>query len=342
MFYYIFALGTILLSFLVTRLVQEFALHNKIVDLPDQARKKHEHPVPLLGGIGIFISLAVALYGGRVIILSGNLEPRHWYGVLIGAFIIVIGGIIDDIKKLKPIQQFCFAVAAVIAVVIGGVGIAKVTDPYGGLFYLSSWMIPVFSMLWILGMMYTTKLLDGVDGLVSSVGAVGGIVIFLFTSTTRWLQPDIAFAALMFSSACLGFLLLNWPPAKIFLGESGSLLVGFVLGVLSIISGGKIAIALLIMGIPILDVAWTIVRRIIARQNPFKTADRKHLHFRLLDAGLGQRTTVILYASVSLLFGLSTLFLQSRGKFLSLIVLGSLMALLIIVVNWLDRRAKLR
>ncbi len=340
--YYIFAGATILLSFLVTRLVRDFALRNNIVDYPDQARKLHAVPTPLLGGIGIFVALAVALYSGRAIILSGNLEAQHWLGVLVGALIIVIGGVIDDVKKLLPIQQFSFAVAAVLAVVWGGVGIEKITDPTGGLLYLNSWAIPLFSMVWILGMMYTTKLLDGVDGLVASTGTVAGIVIFLFTMTTRWFQPDIAFAALMFSAACLGFLLLNWAPAKIFLGESGSLLIGFVLGVLSIISGGKIAIALLIMGIPILDVAWTIIRRLFARQNPFKTADRKHLHFRLLDAGLGARATVLLYCSVSLIFGLTTLFFQSRGKFLSLIILGGLMAVVVGAFNWLDRRAKLR
>ena len=340
--YYIFAAATVLLSFLITRLVRDFALRKNIVDYPDQSRKLHKSPTPLLGGIGIFISLLVALYAGRMIILSGNLEAHHWLGVLVGALIIVVGGVIDDIKKLLPIQQFSFAVAAVLAVVLGGVGIEKITDPTGGLLYLNSWAIPFFSMLWILGMMYTTKLLDGVDGLVASTGTVAGIVIFLFTMTTRWFQPDIAFAALMFSAACLGFLLLNWPPAKIFLGESGSLLVGFVLGVLSIISGGKIAIALLIMGIPILDVAWTIVRRLVARQNPFKTADRKHLHFRLLDAGLGARTTVLLYCAVSLIFGLTTLFFQSRGKFLSLVILGALMVVVIGAFNWLDRRAKLR
>lgn len=340
MFYLIFFIGTFLLSYLLTKAVREFALRYKVIDEP---RGRHQHAIatPLLGGIGIFIALLVALYGGRFLILSGNLEPRHWIGVLIGALILMVGGIIDDTKKLSAFRQFLFPLLATLAVVIGGVGIEKITNPFGGYIVFNPLIVAAFSVLWLLGMMYTTKLLDGVDGLVSSVGAVGGIVIFLFTMTTRWLQPDIAFAALMLSAACLGFLMLNWYPAKIFLGESGALFIGFMLGVLSIISGGKIAIALLIMGIPILDVAWTIVRRLWSGKNPFKSADRKHLHFRLLDAGFSQRSTVLLFCGTSLLFGLSALFLQSKGKIMTLIILGALMVFIVLLFAWLDKRGKL-
>jgi len=341
MYYLIFFIATFFLAWLLTIAVKELALKYKILDYPDQDRHQHLKPTPLLGGIGIFLAMLISLYAGRLAILSGKLEVHHWLGVLVGATILVIGGVIDDIKKLSPFRQFLFPLLAAIAVVIGGVGIEKITNPFGGFLYFNDWLVPAFSILWLLGMMYTTKLLDGVDGLVSSIGAVGAIVIFLFTMTTRWHQPDIAFAALMLAAACLGFLVLNWSPAKIFLGESGALLIGFILGVLSIISGGKIAIALLIMGIPILDVVWTIIRRIAAGKNPFKAADRKHLHFRLLDAGLGARKTVLAFIITSLVFGLSALFLQSKGKFLSLVVLGALMIIALIIFSFLDRKAKI-
>ncbi len=342
MFYLIFFIGTFILAWLCASAVRELALRYKILDYPDEARKHHTSPTPLLGGVAIFIALTISLYAGRFMIFSGDLELRHWLGVLIGGLFLVIGGVIDDKKKLPALTQFIFPLLAALSVIVGGVGIDKITNPAGGFIYFSTLAASAFSLVWLLGMMYTTKLLDGVDGLVSSVGAVGGIVIFLFTMTTRWSQPDIAFAALMLSAACLGFLVLNWPPAKLFLGESGALLIGFVLGVLSIISGGKIAIALLIMGIPILDVAWTIVRRIASGKNPFKSADRQHLHFKLIDAGFGPKKTVFLFCLASLIFGLSALFLQSRGKFLSLVTLGFLMLLVILGFNWLDRRAKLR
>ncbi len=342
MYYLLFFLGTFGLSYFLTLAVKELAVHFKVLDYPDEGRKKHTAATPLLGGVAIFIALVLSLYSGRGIILSGNLEITHWLGVLAGAIILIIGGVIDDTKKNSPFKQFLFPLVAALAVVAGGVGIEKITNPIGGFIYFSGLIAPLFSVLWLLGMMYTTKLLDGVDGLVSSVGAVGGIVIFLFTITTRWYQPDIAFAALMLTAACLGFLMLNWSPAKIFLGEAGALFIGFVLGVLSIISGGKIAIALLIMGIPILDVAWTIIRRVWAGKNPFKSADRQHLHFRLLDAGLSPRLTVVLFASVSLVFGLSALFLQSRGKVVTLVILALLMLGLIGLFNWLDRKIKIR
>lgn len=355
--YLIFFILTFLTSLILTHVIKKIALYYNIVDTPNTDRKKHSVATPLLGGVAIFLALTISLYMGRSIILAGNLEVHHWLGVLIGGLLLMIGGLIDDIKKLSPGKQFIFPLLAALAVVMSGVGIEKITNPGGGFLYLNNLQIPVFmwgshtfyfnliadtfTILWLLGMTYTTKLLDGVDGLVGSITVIGSLVIFLFTTTTRWLQPDIAFAALILAGACLGFLVLNWHPAKIFLGEGGSLFLGFMLGVLSIISGGKIAIALLIMGIPVLDVIWTIIRRIIKGQSPFK-ADRHHLHFRLFDAGLGPRLTVLTFCLISLIFGLSGLFLQSRGKIYSLVGLFVLMLLLLGGFRWLDRRGVVR
>ncbi len=340
--YALFFIATFILAFVLTLVVRGLALRYKVLDYPDKERKLHARAIPLLGGIAIFVALALSLVLGNRYILSGQLEIHHWIGVLIGGLILMIGGCIDDVKKLTPRQQIIFPLLASITVVLGGVGIEKITDPTGGLLYFGQWTASLFTILWLMGMTYTTKLLDGVDGLVSSLTAVGSIVIFLFTITTRWYQPDIAFAALMLAAACLGFLIMNWHPARIFLGEGGSLFLGFMLGVLSIISGGKIAIALLIMGIPILDVVWTIIRRLGKGKNPFRFADRQHLHFRLQDAGLGPKTTVLLFCLSSAIFGLSGLFLQSRGKIMTLAGLCFLMILIIAVFGWLDRRPKVR
>lgn len=353
-----FFIATLALSFFLTTIIRQIAIRWNILDYPDKDRKQHAKAMPLLGGVAIFLAVAIILYLKRDVLVSGNLELHHWLGVLIAGLVLVIGGILDDIKKFSASVQIIFPLLAALIVVISGVGVEKVSALSGGYLYLDAWTIPLFSwggqmlyfnvvsdlftIAWLLGMTYTTKLLDGVDGLVTSVTAVGSLVIFLFTTTTRWAQSDIAFAALMLAGACLGFLILNWHPAKIFLGEAGSLFLGFMLGVLSIISGGKIAIALLIMGIPVLDVIWTIVRRLLKKKNPFKFADREHLHFRLLDAGLGPKQTVIAFCLASLLFGLSALFLQSRGKLYTLLVLGALMIGLIVAFNWLDRKRAMR
>ncbi len=342
-YFYIFLLALILTAGL-TLLVKRVAFSFKIVDNPDKrgegGRKIHTRPVPLLGGLAIFGAYFFILFLNSGYFLSGNLKLSHLVGFFAGALLIMIGGILDDKYNLKPRLQIIFPLLAIVAVILGGVEIAKITNPFGSYFNLSALALvsPLLIGLWLLGMMYTTKLLDGVDGLVTGVSGVGGLIIFLFTLTTRYYQPDIALAAILLVGACGGFLIFNWYPAKIFLGEGGSLLLGYILGVLAIISGGKIAIALLVMGIPILDVAWTIIRRVFQGQNPFKFADQKHLHHRLLALGIGQRRTVLVFYVLSLMFGLSGLFLQSRGKFWALIGLVGVMMLFVIGFWFLDRR----
>lgn len=344
-------ISSILLSAIFTFLAIRIALKLRIVDNPGLERKIHKAPTPLLGGVAIFLAFMILSFVYRSELLAGDLEAHHLLGVLAGSVFLIIGGVLDDKYNLTPGKQFIFPILAVLAVIAGGVGIEKITNPFGGLAYLDQFRIPIvdfgrgmhyfmviadaFTIIWLLGMMYTTKLLDGMDGLVTGVTAIGAFIIFLFTMTTKYYQPDIGIAALILAGACLGFLVFNWHPAKIFLGESGSLFLGFILGVLAIISGGKIAIALLVMGVPILDVVWTIIRRLAAGNNPFKFADRKHLHFRLFDLGIGVRKTVLVFYLFSLVFGLSALFLQSRGK---LLTLGLLIGIMLGMVIWIEKK----
>lgn len=309
-----------------------------ITDKPDD-RKIHAREVPLLGGLAIFAGFFIILYFVHGHLLTGNLLPRHWLGFFIGGCFLMIGGWLDDKYNLKPIQQIIWPILAIISVIVCGVEIEKITNPFGGYFYLGA-MSAVLIALWLLGMMYTTKLLDGLDGLVAGMTAIGALVIFLFTMSPKYYQPDIGLAALILAGTCLGFLFFNWHPAKIFLGEGGSLFLGFSLGVLAIISGGKIAIALLVMGLPILDVAWTILRRLAAGKNPFKFADRKHLHFRLLNMGLGVKKSVLFFYAISIIFGLAALFLQSKGKLLALAALLFIMILVVMFFAYLDRKRK--
>lgn len=355
-FYLLVFAITLVLSICFTIVVKYCAIKFNIIDQPIEKRKIHQTKTPLLGGLGIFFSFFIVAFFIRDKLLSGDLEFYHWLGVFIGACFLMIGGFLDDKFNLKPKQQIIWPILAGLAVIAGGVEIEKITNPFGGFLYLNIWEIPVFewgnrlhyfvmiadifTFIWLMGMIYTTKLLDGIDGLVTSITAIGAIIIFLFTMTTKYYQPDIGLAALILAAACLGFLVFNWHPAKIFLGEGGSLLLGFILGVLSIISGGKIAIALLIMGIPIMDVLWTIIRRLTQRKNPFKFADKEHLHFKLLDLGLSARKTVLLYCLFSLIFGLSALFLQSKGKLMALSVLILIMLAVVGGFIYLDKRKK--
>jgi UDP-GlcNAc:undecaprenyl-phosphate GlcNAc-1-phosphate transferase len=334
------------LSLSLTPLIKSLAKRAGIIDKPDKIRKFHEHATPLLGGLAIFFSFFLVLSFYLPELIAGNLDVWHWLGFFLGGLIIIVGGVLDDRFDLSPKTQLIFPLLAIVVVLISGIGIEKITNPLGGGFIrLDAFSIQLFSILghdfiilplssllifvWLLGMMYTTKLLDGMDGLVTGVTMIGAFIIFLFTITERYYQPDIALASLILAFACLGFLVFNWHPASIFLGEGGSLFLGYALGVLAIISGGKFAVALLVMGIPVLDVAWTIYRRLRAGKNPFKFSDRGHLHFRILDTGIGQRKTAIIYYLIAASFGLSTLFLQSRGKLLALFCLLALMAALL-------------
>jgi len=356
---YYLILAIFLISFLLsisfTIIVRIIAEKFFIIDIPDSIRKIHLKPVPLMGGMAVFLTFFLSLLVFNELILSESLRPHHWLGVFFGAIILMVGGIIDDKYKIKPSLQIFFPIVASLFVIAGGVGIEKITNPLSNnLFFLDQIKIPIlawsgsmhyflliadsFTFIWLMGMMYTTKLLDGIDGLVTGVTGVGAFIIFLFTITTKYYQPDIAFASLILAAACFGFLLFNWHPASIFLGEGGSLLLGYLLGVLAIISGGKIAIALLIMGIPILDVAWTIIRRLVAKKNPFKFSDRNHLHFKLIDIGFSQRQAVLIYCTFSLFFGISALFLQSRGKTLALTFLLFIMAVIIIIISMIEKK----
>jgi len=332
-------IASFLLSLGLTLLVKKLALKFKIVDLPTETRKIHTQAIPLLGGLAVFLAFFIVLFLFKDSFLAGDLNGRHLLGFFGGALIIMLGGFLDDKYRLSAKKQIIFPLLAILVVILGGVEIEKITNPFGGYLNFQEiiWLSPLLILVWLLGMMYTTKLLDGVDGLVTGIGTIGSFIIFLFTLTTQYYQPDIALAALILSGAALGFLIFNFHPAKIFLGEGGSLFFGYALGVLAIISGGKIAIALLIMGIPILDVLWTIMRRLLAGKNPFKFADKKHLHHRLLNLGLSQRQTVFVFYFLASTFGVSGLFLQSRGKIFTLGILILIMLTVVLVLRRFDR-----
>lgn len=338
MIYLFIIILSLILSIFFTSLVKKIALKFDIVDKPDFNRKIHKTPIPLLGGLAIFLAFFLSLFIFKKYLLVGDLNIYHWLGFFVGAVFLLFGGILDDKYNLAPKWQIIWPILASIAVILGGVNIEKISNPSGGFIFFPFWFSSLFIFLWILGMTYTTKLLDGLDGLASGVSAIGGLIIFLFTISSKYYQPDIAVASLIFFVVLFGFLIFNFNPAKIFLGESGSLLLGYVLGVLAIISGGKIAILLLVIGLPALDVLWTIMRRSFSGKNPFKHSDRKHLHHRLIDLGFSQKQAVLFFYGVSGLFGLSGLFLQSKGKIWALLGLFSLMLLLIIFFYFLDKK----
>ncbi|MGB0757775.1 MAG: glycosyltransferase family 4 protein [Patescibacteria group bacterium] len=329
--FYIIPLGVSFgLTLIFSWWIRSIARRLDIVDAPNQARKIHKQPTPLLGGVALFIVLTTLtiVFWQSGWLTSDRIVAGDIWGLLFASLLIVIGGVLDDKYSLPAWQQFLWPLAAVVLVVAFGMRVDFISNPLGGIVALGPIMGIVVAFVWLLGMTYTTKVLDGLDGLVTGIGAIGALIIFIVSLS--WNEPYSAVSVLSLTLAgtALGFLVFNFHPASIFLGESGSLLVGFWLGMLSIIAGSKIATTLLIMGIPILDVAWVIVRRVFIERKSVSEGDRKHLHFRLLDLGWSQRRVVIFLYALTLLFGSVALWQDTTGKIVGLVVLVLVMFIL--------------
>jgi UDP-GlcNAc:undecaprenyl-phosphate GlcNAc-1-phosphate transferase len=332
------------------------AQHFQIIDVPTGGRKIHTRPVALLGGVAVIVSTIIAFWIASPDLFGGYLLPKHLIGVSIAAGFLLVGGALDDRLNLPPLAQFFFPVTATLVIIASGIGIDYISSPFGGVLYFDQWNIQVFewkgtpyfftvwadlfTFVWLMVMMYTTKFLDGLDGLVSGISVIGLVIIALLSYSATVGQPETGLLALIAASCFAGFLVFNWHPASMFLGESGSLFAGFILGVLAIISGGKIATTLLIIGIPLLDVVWVVVRRVLVeRRSPFQ-ADRKHLHLRLIDAGFSQRQAALLLYAVTLVFGASALLLQGEEKLIALIILTVVMVLIAVSAVYVYRKRK--
>jgi UDP-GlcNAc:undecaprenyl-phosphate GlcNAc-1-phosphate transferase len=333
------ALLAFALSLVATVAVKKIASRWGIMDRPTDPRKVHAKPTPLLGGVAIFLSFAIvvlALLSGSDALTSGEITPTHYLGVLAGGLILMIGGFLDDKYNLPPRLSFIAPVLAALVAIGAGIEVSKLTNPFGGILYLEAWQSNVLVFAWLLVVMFTTKFLDGLDGLATGVSAIASLMIMLLAMTTAYLQPDVALLSSVALGSLLGFLPWNFHPAKIFLGEGGSTFVGYLVGILAVISGGKVATALLVLGIPLLDVVWVILRRLRSGGvAAIAKGDRKHLHHRLLDLGWSQRKIVLAYYVVAASFGFAALFLQSQQK---LVALGLLIVFMLVTAAILVRR----
>jgi len=337
---------SLILAIILTPLIKKLAEKFQILDEPACERKKHIKPIPLLGGLAIFLSFLITLISVWYLgwLNDGVLKSAQIFGIIFSGLILMLGGFLDDKYNLKPWQSFLFPVLSALVAVGFGIVVKYITNPfvagtgpYGrALFYFDWFNLPIslaaiFSFFWLLGMTYTTKFLDGLDGLVTGVGSIGAIILFLVSLFWDVPLSATSILCLILAGSLLGFLKYNFYPAKIFLGEAGSTLIGFMLGTLSIISGAKIATALLVMGLPILDVVFVVIGRVISHKH-FYEGDRRHLHFRLLDIGFSQKQTVFLLYFLTLLFGSSAIFLQSQYK---IVAIGVLVLVMVILGVWL-------
>jgi len=326
--------GALAMAVILTILIKRFAEIRQIVDVPTSERKIHTKPIPLLGGLAVFIAVLILMIVFRDNLLDGRIQPFFLLAIGLGGLLLMIGGYLDDRFKLKPYLTIIWPILAALLVVFSGMEIKFITNPLGGVINITSGILSsLLTFFWLMGMMYTTKLLDGLDGLVAGVTVIASVILFCVSLFWDISQSGTSILALILAGAALGFLIFNFYPAKIFLGEGGSTFLGFLLGVLAIISGAKIAAALLIMGIPILDVGWVIIRRLFKEKHSVFLADKKHLHHQLLTAGLNQRQVVFLLYFLTLLFGSVAIFQQTIGKLIAFSVLILVMIILAIFVS---------
>lgn len=348
-------------SFLVTGFL--YFLARRLRLLPAiRSRDVHTERKPRVGGVAMWLVAVVALLGiATDPFLLENLQfasqsfwglDRSLWGILLGLIVLLAFGLWDDIKGLSPGGQLAGQFLAATAVIWGGVQVEYFRLPGFGEVYLNGigfglpsllgggevWLwSALFSYLWVIAMINVMNFFDGLDGLAGSLAATGAAVMFFVCLRLGFLGP--ATLALVVAGVAVGFLPWNWHPSKLFMGTVGSQSLGFLLGVVAIISGAKVATAVLVLGIPLFDAFVVILRRLKAGVSPFK-ADQRHLHHRLLNIGLSVPQLVILVNLVAAGFGLLALRVQSAsGKGWLTVALAACMVTFIGVTYLLERRA---
>ncbi len=335
------------ISLIITPSVRRLALAVGAVDLPDNDRKIHGKPVAYLGGLAIFLGFLIPV----VIFLP---VTRRLAALLVGISVLLIVGVVDDIRGLSPWVKLPWQILAALIVLAGGIGITQFTNPLGGVISLNYGRFAVglgplhfhiapianlLSIIWLVGMVNVVNFLDGLDGLACGVSAIAGFIMFLLSISGRVNQPEVALLAIILCGAALGFLPYNFYPARIFMGDGGAYFLGLTLALISIYSGGKLATAGLVLGFTIFDGVWVSLRRIYRRSSPFK-ADRKHFHHLLLDAGFTQRQAVLTLYAIAMLFGLVAVESASLGKLIGLIALFLVMVTATAMLTFRSVRSK--
>ena len=344
----------------LSMVVRAVALRVDYVDDPAHApeRTVHRERVPYGGGIVLLVSVIIVI----VIVMlcgwwpHGAIKFKELIGLFVGALVLLIGGTVDDRKALKPRYQLIAPLIAISIVLASGIGISTLTNPLGNHFSLAWWHTPVFwlhgvffiitlpadalTIIWLLSTIYTTKLLDGLDGLVSGITTMGAVVLFFVSLLPVVGQNDTAMLSIVLAGAAFALMIVQCKKRMLFLGEGGSTIAGFFLGVFAIINGGKIATTMLIMGIPFFDLVWVMARRALWERTSITNADRKHLHFRLLDAGFTQPQAVGLYLGLSFVFGLSAIMFQTVQKFRVLALMVIVMVVVAVTIVRLGAKNK--
>jgi UDP-GlcNAc:undecaprenyl-phosphate/decaprenyl-phosphate GlcNAc-1-phosphate transferase len=317
------------LTVLITPLIKKLAIKIGAIDKPNE-RKIHTDLRPRLGGLAIFIGVFFSLV---------FVQPQHEHllELSLGALIILITGILDDIYQLKPLVKLIGQLAAAITVVSSGLIIDKITLPFIGVVHLESFSI-VISILWIIGVTNAINLIDGLDGLAAGVSTIALTSILIMAIIDY--RMIVVYICIALIGSNLGFLVYNFYPAKIFMGDTGALFLGYCIAVVSMLGLFKnvalfsFIIPIIILAIPIFDTVFAIIRRATTGQNIMEP-DKKHLHYQLLNAGLSHRAAVLLIYGISALFGLLAILFSNSTLTTSLVILIIILLLVHVIAEFM-------
>ncbi len=309
-------LSAAVLSFAVTPLVKRLAQKVGAMDVPTDGRRMHHHPIPRMGGLAIFIAFLAS-----VLIFAYPEIDREIRGILLGAVIIVILGVLDDIITLHAGLKFVVQILAAVLVVLHGCRI----EHFVGL-HLADWLSYPVSVVWIVAITNAVNFIDGLDGLAAGVSAISAGAMLVVALLVGDFMSAVMLAAIV--GACVGFIPYNFNPAKIFMGDTGSTFLGFMLSTISIYGLFKMyaiisfAVPFLVLGLPIFDICFAVVRRVSHGQSPMH-ADRGHVHHRLIDMGFSQKQAVAISYMLSAILGMAAVVLTNDGETQALIFLAA-------------------
>ena len=305
-------LAAAIVALITTPVVRSLAFKVGAVDVPKDARRMHKHPIPRMGGLAIFLGFLLSV----LIFLPLNDELR---GMLLGSVIIVILGIFDDIYALPAKPKFLIQIIAALVAALSGNCVKFLSNPNifsSEPYWELGWFSIPFSVLWIVGITNAVNLIDGLDGLACGVSTISASTLLVIALIVA--EPEVAILTAALTGACLGFLPYNLNPAKIFMGDTGSTFLGFILATVSIQGLFKFhmiisfAVPFLMLGLPIFDTCFAILRRVAKGQSPM-APDRGHIHHRLIDMGFTQKQAVAVLYVISAILGLSAVVLTTNG-----------------------------
>jgi len=338
-------LAAALISFALTPVVRAIARRLNVVDEPNHRRVNTE-PIARGGGVAVGIGFLVVSLVLSLLVASGSLGTSfsasflsigqgEMTALLLGAALAVAIGLLDDVLNLRARWQLVSQLILAVGAVLLGIDIDSIANPFGsGQVPLSGIWGVAFTIFWIVGMINSINWIDGLDGLSSGIGLIAAFTLGLISLTVGagiFGEPYVALLCFALAGALLGFLRWNFHPASIFAGTSGVMLLGYSLAILSILGSAKVAVALLVLGVPIIDTFWNIVRRLATGNSPF-TPDRGHVHHRLMDLGLSQTRAVLVIYAISLALAILSFVLSGAGQlygFLGVVVASGVLLLVV-------------